>query len=133
MRQKILFISHEASITGAPIFLSNFLQYLQTSQTSYDIKIHCANTGPLVKKFENTGFEVTTFYKNLSHASNFSKLFNRLKYYVNYVLMLRRLKPDLIYSNSIVNFSQVILGRLLGIKTLVHMHEGSKLDRKSVV
>ena len=129
--KRILFVSHDASLTGAPIFLSNLLKYMQSSCMNYDIVLHCANSGPLVKTFQKEGLHVITFDKRSSKSSLLMKVFHRLGYYLNFMALLNQLKPDLIYSNTMVNFSQVVLGRVMGAKILVHMHEGNDLASKA--
>ena len=100
------------------------LKHTQSSSEKYNIVLHCANDGPLVQALQREGFRVITFGKSLPHASLLMKAYNRLLFYIKYMVLLNQFKPDLIYSNTIVNFSQVILGRIMGAKTLVHMHEG---------
>lgn len=123
--KRILFVSHDASLTGAPIYLSNLLKYMQSSSVNYDIVLHCANNGPLVQTLQKEGFRVITFGKRSSNSSSLMKAFHRLGYYLNFMALLNQFKPDLIYSNTMVNFSQVVLGRVMGAKILVHMHEGN--------
>src|SRR6185436_16373118 len=99
-QKKILFVSHEASITGAPIFLSNLLRYMQSSCVNYDIVLHFANSGPLVQTLRKEGFHVITFGKRSSNSSLVMKAFHRLIYYLKFMALLKQFKPDLIYSNS---------------------------------
>ena len=127
---RILFISHDGSLTGAPIFLKNLLEYILFSGLKYNISIHFANDGRLIQDLQSKGFNVTFFKKSSSESAFLLKVLNRLRYYLNFVLLLIKFKPNIIYSNTIVNFSQVILGRLMGAKLLVHMHEGNDFVSK---
>ena len=129
-KRKILFVSHEASLTGAPIFLRNLLHSIKSSNANYNIMLHCANNGPLVQALQKDGFHVVTFIKRSASSSMFMRALHQLAYYLRYMALLNQFKPDLIYSNTMYNFSQVIIGRLMGAKTIVHMHEGKAFASK---
>ena len=51
---KLLFISHEASRTGAPIVLLTFLKWLRKN-TSHEIRIIMVRGGELSKEFNQCG------------------------------------------------------------------------------
>lgn len=123
-QKKILFIFHEGSMTGAPLFLHRFLNALKTTQPNIDILVHCAADGPLVQIIKNEGFYTISFNKSEPNTTKLKKIYLRIKYYLNLSILFLKHKPDLIYSNTITNTGQVILARLFPIKVIVHMHEG---------
>jgi glycosyltransferase involved in cell wall biosynthesis len=124
-RKKILFVSDEASLTGAPIFLYRLLQYLQKNCLRYKVVVHFARNGPLVQALQQEGFETVVCDKRPSKNSFLAKAYRRFEYYLRFIAFINQQKPDLVYSNTIVNFSQVVLARLMGYKVLVHVHEGN--------
>ena len=56
--KKILFVSHEASITGAPLFLVKLLKYLKVERPEYRIAILFSKKGELVELLTKDDFEV---------------------------------------------------------------------------
>jgi hypothetical protein len=54
----------------------------------------------------------------------------RVAYFLGYIRLLARSRPGLIYSNTIRNPMEVVLGRLAGARTLVHVHEGEQMIRR---
>ncbi|TVR49672.1 MAG: glycosyltransferase [Puniceicoccaceae bacterium] len=49
-RQSWLFVTHEASLTGAPMFLLHFLRWLRAN-TDLDLRLYSVKDGPLLKAF----------------------------------------------------------------------------------
>lgn len=126
----ILFVSHEASVTGAPLFLFNLLKSINNDDFPYDIVVHFVNGGPLVGLYEKEGFRVTAFEKANHNLNLFLKYYNRIEYYLKFFSLVVKIRPKMLYSNSILNIFQVVGVRMLGIKTLVHMHEGINIASK---
>jgi glycosyltransferase involved in cell wall biosynthesis len=133
-KKKILFISNEALLSGAPLCLEKILQYLKFNfKLSDKIIVHIPySKGPLIERIEALGFEVVAFSKFTYSSNIFNKILTRLIYYFRYTFLLLRIQPILIYSNTVTNYSQVILGRIVGVKTLVHIHEGEQFFLKKL-
>ena len=73
--KKILFLSHEATLTGAPIFLLRLIQFLDSSK-KYKFFILFNNSGELLQDFQNHG--KTMVLSELNSKKNWStKLFIR--------------------------------------------------------
>jgi glycosyltransferase involved in cell wall biosynthesis len=124
-KKKVLFLSHEASVTGAPIFLRNLIRQINQSNPDFIISILFAKKGLVADDLINDGIDVYAFDKSgIHHKSIFYKLLLRLKYYFLFTKAIYGYKPDLIYSNTIMNFGEVFIARLLGIKIILHIHEG---------
>lgn len=121
--KKILFISNEGSYTGAPIFLAKLVRHIK-EKANYKPSVLFAKPGPLTQLLENEGIEVFISEKSSINFSITQKIIRRLSHYLRYIKLLLLDRPDLIYSNTIVNFGEVILAGLLRIPVLLHMHEG---------
>lgn len=124
LQKKILFISHEASFSGAPIYLSKFLRYLKSERPDYSLLVMFASSGAMVEQLERDGLTVTVILKRAAMKSSVGKFLQRIKYYVKYIKLLHKYRPNLIYSNTSVNCGEVLLSGLLGYRVLMHVHEG---------
>ena len=129
---KILFISHDASRTGAPIALLNIFQWIRENEPEIKFELLLRRGGPLKEDFE----KITRVWEYFPQKyQNNSRIFNRIsaktgflkKQYSNYLLKLRKeiqLQDfDLIYSNTIVNVDVLELLRPLNIKVVTHVRE----------
>jgi glycosyltransferase involved in cell wall biosynthesis len=127
--KKILFISNEASFTGAPLFLLACLRHLREHRANYEIAVFVAKPGELIEVLTKEEFQVYLSAKRGVSRSILIALCCRFAHYFRYLIVLCKYKPDLIYSNTIVNSGEVILARLFGIPALIHMHEGKNFAR----
>ena len=128
--KKILFVSHEGSISGAPLFLVKLIRYLKVESPDYHIAILFTKQGELVELLTQEGFEVYVFEKRGVLNTRAPAVWHRLIHYFRYLRLLFAFKPDLVYSNTIVNFGEVVLAGLVKIPVLLHMHEGMGFSRK---
>lgn len=128
--KKILFVSHEGSITGAPLFLVKLIRYLKVERPEYNIAMLFTKQGELVELLTEEGFEVYVFEKRKVLNTRAPAVCHRLIHYFRYLRLLFVFKPDLVYSNTIVNFGEVVLAGLIKIPVLLHMHEGMEFSRK---
>ncbi|WP_010419520.1 glycosyltransferase family 4 protein [Anaerophaga thermohalophila] len=128
---KILFISHDASRTGAPILLRNFIKWLHQNTEHKGTLIlriggiletdfnKLTNTHIFYPKWYN---HYPTIIKRLLNRSGWYK--QRLNHYHNE--LLRKLKKenfDLIYSNTIVNTDVLEFLKTLHIPVITHIRE----------
>ncbi|MER2998312.1 glycosyltransferase family 4 protein [Pontibacter populi] len=125
---KILFISHEASITGAPLYLLHLCKHLKV-ETDWQLYFLLKSDGPLSTEFSKVG---TTFFYNTQTSDNlFTKIANRLQKFsffrkTRHRLLknrIRSLKLDLIYSNTATNGNIIAFLADLNIKIITHVHE----------
>lgn len=111
-KKQVLFISHDATRTGAPILLLNTLKWLgQNSDLS--LKIMLKAGGPLQKEFEGLAecelLNPPPANKTIEEYSN---------------ILLKKLKDvSLIYSNTIANGSILPFFSQIGCPITTHMHE----------
>ena len=119
---KRLFICHDASRTGAPLVLFNFLKKIK-EKNIFEFDILLLNNGPLLKEFENIS---TTFYFN-ERKSYFTRLFYKifkLKLYKTNTSFLKYSKYDFYYINSIASLSKLKnLDFIKNKKSILHVHE----------
>jgi len=133
MKNKILFISHDASRTGAPIVLLHLLKWFKAN-TDIKFDILLMQSGELYNDFAQLG----TIYNWSYHESKplslkkriFNKILNRVfnpvKYhYDNLFLKLQEQNYDIIYGNTVV--SSKIIPQLKNIlpkaQIIMHVHE----------
>src|SRR5947209_1809620 len=104
---KILFISHDATLTGAPILLLNLIKLLKADY-SCSIKIVLKNgSGSLVKDFESAG-ELLIWKKTGN-----SNLLRRIKKRLSTILTLGKAndrkiqrwidESDIVFTNTVTN------------------------------
>ena len=124
VHKKILFVSNEASNTGAPLFLVKLVKYLKVERPEYKIAIFFSGNGEWIELLTQNGFDIFVSEKRGDLNYKISKIWVRFVHYFNYLKVLFTYRPDLVYSNTIVNFGEVILAGLVKIPVLLHMHEG---------
>jgi glycosyltransferase involved in cell wall biosynthesis len=126
--KKILFISHEATLTGAPIVLYRFLKWIKQHRKDIECTVLLDYGGELEEKLSNL-FTVLHYNK----AENYSlKLPFRLRTWLKKSRQNKIIKNindnnyDLIYSNTIVNGTLLEqISKRSKINILVHVHEMS--------
>lgn len=107
----ILFISHDASKSGAPILLLNLLRLIK-KEAVCDFNIIIRKGGPLNQEFEALGPTIVLKPANYLSSGNFmGKMAERLRnrYRIVKAMLLCR-RSDLVFSNTITNGS--LLDRL---------------------
>lgn len=128
-KKKILFISHEATRTGAPIFLRNFLLWLKKN-SGLSFLIMLKDGGELIPEFSSIAptyiFNYDNKSKHLSHFLLYHPLIRKYVYrlYHSYLLnLIRKEKIGLIYSNTIANGEVLHFLSRLGCPIVTHVHE----------
>jgi glycosyltransferase involved in cell wall biosynthesis len=123
-KYKVLIISHEASLTGAPLFLTNLLRFLKINSTQNEYMIFFSKNGELIETLRREKFDVFVCDKRTESTSHSKIFIRRIIYYLSFIKFLLKCRPNLIYSNTIVNFGEVILSKIFRIPVILHMHEG---------
>lgn len=122
----VLFLSHDASRTGAPIFLLRFLRWLRESR-DLRFRMLVGKPGDLISDFEALGtvdsFEATPtlLYKLLRRIN----LHNVLNLYHRFRLRENLLQSDvrLIYTNSVASAGMLDFLSFLNCPVITHVHE----------
>jgi glycosyltransferase involved in cell wall biosynthesis len=120
--KKLLFISHEASRTGAPMLLLNLIEWLVTHKSNaYNITVLCVKGGDLVEEFEKLVPTIVLDKKQLYKPERLNKYIVRA---VNkYTLYKLRKHWDLIFSNTIVNGKTLELLKQAKTPVITYVHE----------
>ncbi|MFC1560241.1 glycosyltransferase family 4 protein [Candidatus Margulisiibacteriota bacterium] len=115
-KKKILFISHDATRTGAPMVLLYFLRWLKNN-TDIPFEIILRKGGKLKPEFKKLA-RVTVF-----NPECFIPFFNKNRYHNKLKNRLLKENIGLIYSNTITNgFVQKFLS-FLNCPMICHVHE----------
>ncbi len=112
----ILMVSHSTSLTGAPLLLCDVAARLDRSK--YDLRFIVPDDGPLRERFQRIG---PTVVEPLYPKER--KYWREIKRFSHRLSVLRDLKPDLVYCNTIHPAKWLAYARFLGIPTLTHVHE----------
>jgi L-malate glycosyltransferase len=120
----ILFIAHSAELYGAEIVLLNLVTYLQGA---YSIYVAVPGQCPLEERLKEIPGINIRYFRLLRFTKKKTDVFHNMLHFVafsyDFVKLLKEVKPDLIYCNTIRNIVTVLLARLLKQKTILHIHE----------
>ncbi len=135
MKPKVLFITPETQRAGAPLQLLNFISWLVEKDLVQPI-IFLHWKGSIDDDFKKLG-KVFYYYepKKSTAAGMLTKIQNRIansgygkkKYMRELQEKIAAEKPDLIYSNTIVNGDLLEFCKNLSAKVITHVHESSYL------
>ena len=129
MAHKVLFISHDASRTGAPIVFLHLLRWLREN-TTIGIGILLKRGGELENEFN----DIAPYYRwdtksrsNLSHTifrKVNKKLKSKEKYHKAFIESIKENQFDLLYVNSVASCEVIKpLKVTLNIPVILHVHE----------
>jgi len=124
---KVLFISHNASLTGAPIVLLSLLKHIRKINL-FDFDVLLIEGGELELEFNKLA-QVSVLHKPLStkfYHKIYRKIWNKNSCDVKkYIKLIRKKKYEVIYANTVVS-SEIacVLKREFPNSTLIlHLHE----------
>ncbi|KAF2081172.1 glycosyltransferase [Flavobacterium sharifuzzamanii] len=132
--KKILFISHEATRTGAPLILLNLIKWLGNNDRNIQFDVLLLNGGNISDDFKKVCHNVY-IYSNAEKTLRFSEIFKeklkskfRIKKVNKDVLFFNEIalkNYDIIYANSIASipFGVRIKHYCKGAKLIAHIHE----------
>lgn len=107
-KKKILLINHEESLTGAPILFLNLCKMLKDE---FELILLSKQQGLMHEKFVQTFDRIVYTYTDENFKINDEKS------------LIARLKPDLVYANTIITHKHAVAAKSLGIPTIYHIHE----------
>jgi len=105
--KKIVFISHDASRTGAPILLLNLIKLIK-SNTNFEISVILKNPGVLENEFKNL---VKTYIWYNENISNYKEILYT-RFFINYLNKRREIKRRLLIRKK-VNSADVIINNTI--------------------
>ncbi|MGP1382498.1 MAG: glycosyltransferase [Thainema sp.] len=113
-RLKLLFVSHEASLTGAPLIILTVMRYFARHCPDVELYVFLDKGGPVVEDFA----AIATVFKKYEEAP-----FQTAKEYVLATLKHFRLpKPNAAFCNTAntVHYSEAFVAQKIPVFTLVH-------------
>ncbi len=123
---KILLVTHNLALEGAPLMAYNFAKYFVTSGEC-QVKVVSLVDGPLRHDYEALNIPVKLIEDNLQRVdSNLDTYHQRLQQ-VGETLDMTEF--DLIISNTMVGFWGIELAQLFGLPSIWHIHESCPIDR----
>jgi glycosyltransferase involved in cell wall biosynthesis len=130
-RKKLLFISHDSSLTGAPILLLNLLKLIK-KHSLYDFEILLYRGGSLEDDFKKLG--PTDILKDKNYATtrnNIKRGLNFLKYQQKLWKWQKKVKKfDLVFNNTVTN-GKVLEGfAKVGLPIVSYVHELESVIRQ---
>lgn len=124
----VLFVSHDATRTGAPIVLLTFLRWLRVN-TNHEITILLKAPGELYKEFEATG-ETFCWTPNtpavIKHdiISRIKRKVKKVNYFIPFPPELEKKAFDLVYLNTVVSLDLApLLKEKFKCPVIAHVHE----------
>lgn len=129
-KRKILFVLNSAQRSGASIYAEKIISFISFNKNKSDIALLCAYGGDLLKNFEEMDISLFDIGFKSKPNTRLKKIFYRFNYYIRFVYILYTYRPEIVYSNTIINNGEVILSKLFGAYTIVHSHEGNEMIRK---
>ncbi len=131
LSRNILFICHESSRTGAPVFLLYFIRWVK-KHTDQDFYILIEKAGVLEESFRELG---PTWVVRPSGISFFYKIWSKLSYpsFINFRLRSLLKKPvGLIYQNTIGKGLLISgLKKRMNCPVITHIHELESVIRST--
>ncbi len=126
MKSKILFISHSADRTGAPMVLLYFLQWLKANtDLAFDVLV--GDSGELLPDFRALAPTRVLDWRPSLRGRLLRKILgpDRYSQWQN-MLFQRRFRGrayDLVYANTVCNLREMALLSDLGLPVICHVHE----------
>jgi glycosyltransferase involved in cell wall biosynthesis len=115
-RHKILFISHDASLTGAPRELLYIVKYIDKSK--FEPVVILGKDGPLRHGFEQHARVIVQelFGEGVRYLRELRSFGKRMA-------LLREIKPALVYCNTVMTVKWLLYAKLNRVPTVLHIHE----------
>lgn len=123
---RFLFITHEASRTGAPIVLLEYLRWIKTNRINWHLSVLSLNKGTLSEDFRELADEYFEFSRG-RRKSRFLNILGKDGTNENGKIIRKLCQTgfDIIYANSVVSIPMACKINSYGMKTKIvaHVHE----------
>lgn len=137
--KKILFISHDATRTGAPMVIFHFLKWLQLNQPDIQADLLVLKGGNLESHFKEVvynyfDYEIKNTPKKLNRKERILLKLGWLKrpnLKDDFLLELSQNNYDVVYANTIasIKFAYELVSKAKPAKFIVHLHELNAIIR----
>lgn len=121
--KNILFITHDASRTGAPILLLNFINWMKNNHPEYNIYTLISSSGELIPEFQKISKEAFFPYKYFNFKLNELNTLVQKRNTRKVLKKINSMKWDFIFSNTIVNGKVLENINTLNIPVFSYIHE----------
>lgn len=115
---KIIFVSHAASLTGAPKFVFELAKIIASR---HNVMLVTKQDGPLLQQAKKKNKErIKYFNVNNSHEvcnQDFVEKVETAKQFI------KQHNPELVYVNSVASAEWVVASRICKVKNIFHLHE----------
>ena len=127
--KKILYIYHTSAIGGGSYCLLNILKELDRSR--FEASVLLANNGPLVEEIRKLNIDVF-FYDRIQSVPYNSTLLKPKRiwnlsmlqfHFQKYVKIVKSIKPDIVYVNSMMLYPFLFIKKYYDCKTIIHIRE----------
>ncbi len=114
--KNLLFISHTASLTGAPLLLLKIAALLR--EKNYNVSFIFGEGGPILEKFQQLGKTIVDplFPDEPKYWREIKRIPKRIK-------LLKSFKPDLIFCNTIHSAKWLFYAKILNIPSIIYILE----------
>ena len=127
--KKILFVYHVSNIGGGSYCLLNIIKNID--QSKYIPSVLLSSNGPLVDELEKMGvncyfikeLRTVPYNKSLFNIRVLRNIFELTKSLPKFRNLLDKLKPDLVYLNTMMLHPYLKICKQENIKTLIHIRE----------
>jgi glycosyltransferase involved in cell wall biosynthesis len=125
-KPSILFISHYSGRNGAPLILLGLMKWLR-QRADIDLHVLVRDTGEMVDEFRRVATVIqaprlgkvdAALKRRVSGEASISEKEDKILREE-----VKRLNPDIIYSNTITNTREILALAPLGIPIICHVHE----------
>ncbi len=124
---KILFISHEASLTGAPKVLLHFMRWLKETQPNVEIINLLGKGGAVEEEFKALGTtyiwqQPPSLWRRIAQKLNFAAVQPLNKKQRLLIQLLQKEEIDIVYGNTVLT-TPILEALDLKVPSVLHIHE----------
>ncbi|MEM9922234.1 MAG: glycosyltransferase [Cyanobacteria bacterium P01_D01_bin.50] len=124
-KAKILFITHNLNLEGAPLIIFNYARYFATVGNC-DITVVSPSDGVLRQNYENLSIDVQFFKNTLPiPGESLEEYRKRLKEFGD---KLNLQSFDLVACNTLLSFWGIELSKIFNLPSLWHIHESKSIN-----
>ena len=125
-RLRLLLLTHNLNLEGAPLFLLEYAAYLAKTG-GFGLEILSSQDGPLRAAFEALGAHITIVDAAPLYGSPDEEIFHQRLADLSHALDWEPI--DLVVCNTLVSFWGVLMARRAGKPSLFYIHESSSVFR----
>ncbi|MEB3182506.1 MAG: glycosyltransferase, partial [Nostocaceae cyanobacterium] len=122
---KILCISHNLNLEGAPLVIYNYARYFAT-EAGCDVYLISAEDGTLRQEYEQLNIPVEIFQETLPTREESAEQFRSRLQKLGDNIKLKSF--DLVICNTLLSFWGIELANLFNLPTIWHIHESQTVD-----